>query len=104
MQVNGRDVSQCSHDEAVEAFLAAEEPITVEVLRRKPEEVEEEEENADGKKSDVENENETPKTSDENVVQTEQLGLEHVEDEEEDDVFDLDLLASQDLEYEVSER
>ena len=33
-QVNGVDVSQSSHDEAVEAFLAAEEPITVEVLRR----------------------------------------------------------------------
>ena len=34
LQVNGRDVSQSSHDEAVEAFLQAEEPITVEVLRR----------------------------------------------------------------------
>ena len=34
IQVNGRDVSQSSHDEAVEAFLKADEPITVEVLRR----------------------------------------------------------------------
>ncbi len=33
-QVNGRDVSNSSHEEAVEAFLQAEEPITVEVLRR----------------------------------------------------------------------
>ena len=33
-QVNGRDVSQSSHEEAVEAFLQAQEPITVEVLRR----------------------------------------------------------------------
>ena len=31
--MNGRDVSQCSHEEAVEAFLQAQEPITVEVLR-----------------------------------------------------------------------
>ena len=31
--MNGRDVSQCSHEEAVEAFLHAQEPITVEVLR-----------------------------------------------------------------------
>ena len=29
-------MSQSSHDEAVDAFLAAAEPITVEVLRRKP--------------------------------------------------------------------
>ena len=34
MQVNGRDVSQSSHEEAVAAFLTASEPITVEVLRR----------------------------------------------------------------------
>ena len=34
--MNGQDVSQSSHDEAVEAFLQAQEPITVEVLRRKP--------------------------------------------------------------------
>ena len=32
--MNGRDVSNSSHDEAVEAFMQAEEPITVEVLRR----------------------------------------------------------------------
>ena len=32
--MNGRDVSNSSHEEAVEAFLQAEEPITVEVLRR----------------------------------------------------------------------
>ena len=38
-QVNGRDVSHCTHDEAVEAFLTASEPITVEVLRRRPESV-----------------------------------------------------------------
>lgn len=29
-------MSHCSHDEAVEAFLSAEEPIVVEVLRRAP--------------------------------------------------------------------
>lgn len=34
LKVNGKDVSQSSHEEAVEAFLTAEEPITVEVLRR----------------------------------------------------------------------
>lgn len=33
-QVNGRDLSQASHEEAVEAFRTAEEPIVVEVLRR----------------------------------------------------------------------
>lgn len=33
-QVNGIDVSQCSHEEAVQVFLGAEEPITVEVKRR----------------------------------------------------------------------
>ncbi|XP_062620869.1 E3 ubiquitin-protein ligase PDZRN3-B-like isoform X2 [Saccostrea cucullata] len=33
-QVNGQDLSQASHEEAVEAFRAASEPITVEVLRR----------------------------------------------------------------------
>ena len=32
--MNGRDVSQSSHEEAVAAFLTASEPITVEVLRR----------------------------------------------------------------------
>ena len=30
-QVNGQDVSKSSHDEAVETFLQAQEPITVEV-------------------------------------------------------------------------
>ena len=33
-QVNGVDVSQCSHEEAVQRFLEAEEPIMVEVKRR----------------------------------------------------------------------
>ncbi|XP_053378255.1 E3 ubiquitin-protein ligase PDZRN3-like isoform X2 [Mercenaria mercenaria] len=33
-KVNGRDLSQASHEEAVEAFRTAEEPIVVEVLRR----------------------------------------------------------------------
>ncbi|KAH9363565.1 hypothetical protein HPB48_005902 [Haemaphysalis longicornis] len=33
-QVNGRDVSNASHEEAVAAFRAASEPIVVEVLRR----------------------------------------------------------------------
>uniref|UniRef100_K1QDW8 PDZ domain-containing RING finger protein 4 n=1 Tax=Magallana gigas TaxID=29159 RepID=K1QDW8_MAGGI len=33
-KVNGQDLSQASHEEAVEAFRAAAEPITVEVLRR----------------------------------------------------------------------
>lgn len=35
-QVNGKDVSNSSHDEALTAFLAAEEPIMIEVLRRAP--------------------------------------------------------------------
>ena len=39
LQVNGRDVSHCTHNEAVEAFLTASEPITVEVLRRRPDSV-----------------------------------------------------------------
>lgn len=34
LQVNGQDLSQSSHDEAVEAFRTAKEPIVVEVLRR----------------------------------------------------------------------
>jgi hypothetical protein len=33
-QVNGEDVSACSHEEAVAAFQSASEPIVVEVLRR----------------------------------------------------------------------
>ena len=32
--MNGVDVSQCSHEEAVQRFLEAEEPIMVEVKRR----------------------------------------------------------------------
>ncbi|XP_059091510.1 E3 ubiquitin-protein ligase PDZRN3-like isoform X3 [Tigriopus californicus] len=36
LKVNGRDVSQSTHEEAMEAFLQAQEPITVEVLRRNP--------------------------------------------------------------------
>lgn len=34
LKVNGQDLSQSSHDEAVEAFRTATEPIVVEVLRR----------------------------------------------------------------------
>ncbi len=34
LQVNGRDLSRASHEEAVEAFRTAKEPIVVEVLRR----------------------------------------------------------------------
>jgi hypothetical protein len=34
LKVNGKDVSNSSHEEAVEVFLAAEEPIMVEVMRR----------------------------------------------------------------------
>ncbi|KAG0432057.1 hypothetical protein HPB47_021197, partial [Ixodes persulcatus] len=37
-QVNGQDLSSASHEEAVAAFLAASEPIVVEVLRREPRE------------------------------------------------------------------
>ncbi|EEC15429.1 hypothetical protein IscW_ISCW021636, partial [Ixodes scapularis] len=37
--VNGQDLSSASHEEAVAAFLAASEPIVVEVLRREPREV-----------------------------------------------------------------
>lgn len=34
VQVNGQDLSQSTHEEAVEAFRSAKEPIVVEVLRR----------------------------------------------------------------------
>lgn len=34
LQVNGRDVSQSSHHEAVEAFKTAEDPVVVQVFRR----------------------------------------------------------------------
>ena len=34
LQVNGRDVSGSSHEDAVEAFRTAKEPIVVEVLRK----------------------------------------------------------------------
>ncbi|XP_029849254.1 PDZ domain-containing RING finger protein 4 [Ixodes scapularis] len=39
LRVNGQDLSSASHEEAVAAFLAASEPIVVEVLRREPREV-----------------------------------------------------------------
>lgn len=35
-QVNGKDLSKATHDQAVEAFRAAKEPIMVQVLRRTP--------------------------------------------------------------------
>ncbi|XP_075871815.1 E3 ubiquitin-protein ligase PDZRN3-B isoform X3 [Nelusetta ayraudi] len=35
-QVNGKDLSKATHDQAVEAFRAAKEPIMVQVLRRAP--------------------------------------------------------------------
>ncbi|XP_067292250.1 PDZ domain-containing RING finger protein 4-like [Pseudorasbora parva] len=35
-QVNGRDLSRASHEEAVEAFRSAKDPIVVQVLRRNP--------------------------------------------------------------------
>ena len=34
LQVNGQDLSKASHEDAVEAFRTAKEPIVVEVLRR----------------------------------------------------------------------
>ncbi|XP_077051749.1 PDZ domain-containing RING finger protein 4-like [Siphateles boraxobius] len=36
LQVNGKDLSRASHDEAVEAFRSAKDPIVVQVLRRTP--------------------------------------------------------------------
>nr|XP_040060163.1 LOW QUALITY PROTEIN: E3 ubiquitin-protein ligase PDZRN3-B [Gasterosteus aculeatus aculeatus] len=36
IEVNGRDVSRATHDQAVEAFRTAKEPIVVQVLRRAP--------------------------------------------------------------------
>ena len=33
-QINGQDLTQSTHEEAVEAFQTAKEPIVVEVLRR----------------------------------------------------------------------
>lgn len=35
-QVNGKDLSKATHEEAVEAFRNAKEPIVVQVLRRTP--------------------------------------------------------------------
>lgn len=35
-QVNGKDLSQATHDQAVDAFRTATEPIVVQVLRRAP--------------------------------------------------------------------
>lgn len=35
-KVNGRDLSKATHEEAVEAFRNAKEPIVVQVLRRAP--------------------------------------------------------------------
>ncbi|XP_023996866.1 PDZ domain-containing RING finger protein 4-like, partial [Salvelinus sp. IW2-2015] len=35
-QVNGKDLSKASHDEAVEAIRSAKDPIVVQVLRRNP--------------------------------------------------------------------
>ncbi|XP_064161065.1 E3 ubiquitin-protein ligase PDZRN3-B isoform X2 [Anguilla rostrata] len=36
MEVNGKDLSKATHDQAVEAFRTAKEPIVVQVLRRTP--------------------------------------------------------------------
>lgn len=36
IQVNGKDLSKATHDQAVEAFRTAKEPIMVQVLRRPP--------------------------------------------------------------------
>lgn len=36
LQVNGKDLSKATHDQAVEAFRTAKEPIMVQVLRRTP--------------------------------------------------------------------
>ncbi|XP_029105532.1 E3 ubiquitin-protein ligase PDZRN3-B-like [Scleropages formosus] len=36
LEVNGRDISKTSHEQAVEAFRTAKEPIVVQVLRRAP--------------------------------------------------------------------
>uniref|UniRef100_A0A8C5RPQ6 Uncharacterized protein n=1 Tax=Laticauda laticaudata TaxID=8630 RepID=A0A8C5RPQ6_LATLA len=35
-QVNGKDLSKATHDQAVEAFKTANDPIVVQVLRRTP--------------------------------------------------------------------
>lgn len=35
-QVNGKELSKSSHDEAVEAFRAARDPVVVQVIRRTP--------------------------------------------------------------------
>uniref|UniRef100_A0A674F799 Uncharacterized protein n=1 Tax=Salmo trutta TaxID=8032 RepID=A0A674F799_SALTR len=36
LQVNGKDLSKASHDEAVEAIRSVKDPIVVQVLRRNP--------------------------------------------------------------------
>lgn len=36
LQVNGKDLSKATHDQAVEAFRTAKDPIMVHVLRRAP--------------------------------------------------------------------
>lgn len=36
LQVNGKDLSRATHEQAVDAFKTAQEPIVVQVLRRTP--------------------------------------------------------------------
>lgn len=113
LQVNGRDVSQSSHDEAVEAFLQAEEPITVEVLRRA-----QSPKDGPGQQEDSQQDDhgvpEMPQLSSHSIaVQTEvalgvaDIGIEEYVDDEEDDVGseheegDEEDILVPDLEYEV---
>ena len=116
-QVNGKDVSQSSHDEAVEAFLQAEEPITVEVLRRA-----QSPRNGPQQQQDSQQDHncssmpERPQHSSNSIaVQTEvalgvaDIGIEEDVDDEEDDIDsndhdigDEEDILVPDLDYEVS--
>ncbi len=97
VQVNGRDVSKSSHDEAVEAFLQAEEPITVEVLRRTSSPT------TNSKESVVDSKNNTIAIQTDVALGGNDIALEgfdEVEEEEED--LDVDDLLVPDLDYEVN--
>ena len=115
-QVNGRDVSQSSHDEAVEAFLQAEEPITVEVLRRAHSPKDAPQQQQDSQPDDHGIPDVPQHASNSIAVQTEvalgvaDIGVEEYVDEEEDDVGSIALrghdgdeedILVPDLDYEV---
>ena len=113
LQVNGRDVSQSSHDEAVEAFLQAEEPITVEVLRRAQSPKDGPQQQQDSQQDNHGILDMPQHSSNSIAVQTEvalgvaDIGIEEYVDDEEDDIAlrddddDEEDILVPDLDYEV---